>query len=212
MIVSQRKELPEILRNLPREDVFFVIGCGKCAKKLRIGGPRETEQMLNTLEQEGFNTTGCCVISTACNINSWEKLRSENPGIDNATAFLILACGNGVSIITRVSGKRAYPALDTTSIGGTCEGYVLHEQCAACGECNIHLYHGICPNAQCPKGLQNGPCGGSVNGVCEISAERSCAWARIYERAEKNGDLSIFLQLQPTKRHSRSLRLQTTAE
>jgi hypothetical protein len=212
MIISKLKNISELLKALPRDDIFFVIGCGKCAKKLKIGGPVETEHMLSLLREEGFKTSGSCVISTACNINSWEKIKGENPTIEDATAFLILACGNGVSIIAMVSGKKAYPALDTTSIGGTCERYVLHEQCASCADCNIHFYHGICPTSQCPKGLQNGPCGGSVDGKCEISDKRRCAWEKIYEKAVNSGNLEVFTQLQPPKEHSRRIKLQTTAK
>jgi hypothetical protein len=34
----------------------------------------------------------------------------------------------------------------------------------------------------CAKSLQNGPCGGTNVGKCEISDDQDCAWFKIYER------------------------------
>ncbi len=206
MIISRQKDLQVLFEGLSPDDSFFVIGCGKCAKKLRVGGQKEVEEVFWRLVDRGFRAVGWYVISTACSINSWEEIASEKPEIDDATAFLVMACGNGVSVINRVSGMKAYPLLDTTSIGGVCDDYMLHEQCAACADCNIHLYHGICPYAQCPKGLQNGPCGGSIDGVCEIGSERSCVWAQIYEEAEKSENLEVFTEFHPPKDHSKKVR------
>ncbi|UCD28796.1 MAG: methylenetetrahydrofolate reductase C-terminal domain-containing protein, partial [Planctomycetota bacterium] len=37
------------------------------------------------------------------------------------------------------------------------------------------------PNASCSKKTRNGPCGGSINGYCEME-DKECIWARAYER------------------------------
>ena len=212
MIISRQKDLTVLFEGLSSDDAFFVIGCGKCAKKLRVGGQKEVEEVFEDLVGRGFRAVGWCVISTSCSINSWEEVVSEMNDIEDDTVLLVMACGNGVSVIAKVSGMKTCPVLDTTSIGGVCDGYMLHEQCAACAECNIHLYHGICPTAQCPKGLQNGPCGGSISGVCEIGGERSCVWAQIYEAAEKSGNLGVFTRFHPPKDHSKKVRREGLGE
>lgn len=33
----------------------------------------------------------------------------------------------------------------------------------------------------CPKGLRNGPCGGTLDGKCEVYSESECVWCRIHE-------------------------------
>ena len=48
---------------------------------------------------------------------------------------------------------------------------------------------GICPVARCAKSLQNGPCGGSSEGKCEIDSEVDCAWHLIIERLKAQGRL-----------------------
>jgi methylenetetrahydrofolate reductase (NADPH) len=36
----------------------------------------------------------------------------------------------------------------------------------------------------CPKNLRNGPCGGTLNGQCEVYPDRACVWVKVYERAK----------------------------
>jgi hypothetical protein len=61
-----------------------------------------------------------------------------------------------------------------------------------CGECKIHYFGSVCPKSLCPKHLLNGPCGGSVNGKCEIDPEKDCAWELICNRLEKIGRLDLL--------------------
>ena len=39
--------------------------------------------------------------------------------------------------------------------------------CKACGNCVLGLTEYVCPMT-CPKNLRNGPCGGTLNGQCEV--------------------------------------------
>ncbi len=55
--------------------------------------------------------------------------------------------------------------------------------CEDCGDCALQFTQYICPESQCPKGLRNGPCGGTNNSVCEVK-NQDCIWARIYDRAK----------------------------
>ena len=70
--------------------------------------------------------------------------------------------------------------------------------CHMCGQCILRSTSLICP-MQCPKQLRNGPCGGSMHGLCEVFPDEPCIWAQIYDRADK---LPIFQKklasVQPT--------------
>ncbi|MCP4198183.1 MAG: hypothetical protein GY762_13620 [Proteobacteria bacterium] len=56
--------------------------------------------------------------------------------------------------------------------------------CHMCGQCILRSTAMICP-MQCPKQLRNGPCGGSMDGMCEVFADKACIWAQIYDRADR---------------------------
>lgn len=53
--------------------------------------------------------------------------------------------------------------------------------CHACGQCVLRQTGLICPMS-CPKGLRNGPCGGTLHGECEVYPEKPCVWIRIHRR------------------------------
>jgi methylenetetrahydrofolate reductase (NADPH) len=50
---------------------------------------------------------------------------------------------------------------------------------------------------ECPKGLRNGPCGGSTPEKCYIDESRPCIWYKIYERAFKLGREALLLEVLP---------------
>ena len=41
----------------------------------------------------------------------------------------------------------------------------------------------VCPMT-CPKNMRNGPCGGTLNGQCEVIPEKPCIWVAVYDRAK----------------------------
>ncbi len=51
----------------------------------------------------------------------------------------------------------------------------------------------------CAKNLQNGPCGSTNKGKCEISHNLPCAWQLIYERLSAQGRLNCIIKYHPTK-------------
>lgn len=53
--------------------------------------------------------------------------------------------------------------------------------CQHCGQCVLSHTGLICP-MNCPKGLRNGPCGGTLDGKCEVIPEMDCVWTRIDKR------------------------------
>jgi methylenetetrahydrofolate reductase (NADPH) len=59
--------------------------------------------------------------------------------------------------------------------------------CRECGDCALpHLAY-LCPESGCPKGLRNGPCGGSFRGKCEVYPDRDCLYVRVYNRLKAAG-------------------------
>ena len=68
--------------------------------------------------------------------------------------------------------------------------------CRMCGNCLLQETAFICPMA-CPKGLRNGPCGGSTPEHCCVDESRPCIWYEIYHRAEKMGRLDKLMEVLP---------------
>jgi methylenetetrahydrofolate reductase (NADPH) len=67
--------------------------------------------------------------------------------------------------------------------------------CQACGNCVLGEMEYVCPMT-CPKNLRNGPCGGTLNGQCEVYPEKPCIWVSVYNRANAAGrveDLKVFI-------------------
>jgi 5,10-methylenetetrahydrofolate reductase len=68
--------------------------------------------------------------------------------------------------------------------------------CRMCGNCLLQETAFICPMA-CPKGLRNGPCGGSTPDHCCVDESRPCIWYAIFMRADKMGRLEKLLEILP---------------
>jgi methylenetetrahydrofolate reductase (NADH) len=68
--------------------------------------------------------------------------------------------------------------------------------CSMCGQCVARTCQMVCP-MRCPKGLRNGPCGGSEGGRCEVDPARPCVWSQIWERADRRGQVGRILEVQP---------------
>ncbi len=63
--------------------------------------------------------------------------------------------------------------------------------CQTCGQCILSNTSLICP-MNCPKGLRNGPCGGTLDGKCEVIPDIDCVWTCI---ESKRGESSSGIQL-----------------
>ena len=58
--------------------------------------------------------------------------------------------------------------------------------CRMCGNCLLQETALICP-MECPKGLRNGPCGGSTSEYCYVDKTRPCVWYKFFERSYQFG-------------------------
>lgn len=60
--------------------------------------------------------------------------------------------------------------------------------CKDCGDCALPDMAYCCPMGKCAKNQRNGPCGGGLNGMCEVYPdERPCVWTLVYNRLKSVG-------------------------
>jgi methylenetetrahydrofolate reductase (NADPH) len=53
--------------------------------------------------------------------------------------------------------------------------------CNMCGDCTLYACGFLCYQSGCPKKMLNGPCGGSIEGYCEVYPEKKrCYWVKVY--------------------------------
>ncbi len=68
--------------------------------------------------------------------------------------------------------------------------------CRMCGNCLLQETAFICP-MECPKGIRNGPCGGSTAEHCYVDKTRPCIWYKIYDRSFAMGREEKLLEVLP---------------
>ncbi len=198
MIIAERKPLNEIVDMLGDAKRILVLGCRGCVSVCSAGGEREVE-ILASLIRLGKKKTGQeveTIEATLVRQCDKEYIESIDQWAGEYDAILSTACGVGVNFIANLRpNDTVYPAVNTTSFGGSAEQGVWSEQCAGCGHCVLHLTGGLCPVARCAKSLFNGPCGGSVDGTCEIHKDVPCIWQSIHDklvRVDRKGDLEYI--------------------
>ena len=202
--ITKQKPLEEILPNLSKAKKVYLIGCGTCATICHTGGRAEVLEVKEKLEAEGKKVTGWMVIPTACDELTREALAENAEAIEQADAILVMSCAFGVQTVAMYSDKPVYPALNTLFVGKEESPGHFIEVCMQCGNCVLATTVGICPLVRCAKGLLNGPCGGSVNGKCEVSPDTPCAWQLIYDRLEALGQLDKMEEIVPVRDWSTS--------
>lgn len=208
MIVAERKSVPELLDIIKDQQRLLVLGCGTCVTVCLAGGEREVgiiasalrmATKLNNLTVDVEELT----IERQCD-NVFIEQAAE--AIERNDAVLSLGCGAGVQAIAeRYPQKPIYAGLNTAFLGILEERGVWTEKCAACGDCVLHNYGGICPVTRCAKHLLNGPCGGSREDRCEVRPDRECAWQLIYQRLKNIGQLDRLRKFSPPKNWKPSL-------
>lgn len=204
MHATIQKPLEEILSIVKKGEKVFVVGCSNCAAKCHSGGEEETEFMAERLKKKGVEVTGWTAPpngGSLCKLSIAEKMLNEDfrEAAQKADSFLILACGQGIhTVIDATQGAPVHPGCDTIFGGETISEENINEYCSLCGECIVDITGGLCPVTLCPKGLLNGPCGGSKNGKCEVDTEQDCGWQLIYDRLKELGKLdSMYQYIEP---------------
>ena len=204
MIISKQKSFDNILALLGDCRSVFIVGCAKCATVCKSGGEEEVWQMQEALTSAGREVTGSIIIDEACHMLRVSRdLRGKQQMVDDADALLVMACGAGIQSVSAATEKKTVAALDSLFLGNIKRFGQFEQKCSLCGECVLTETAGICPVTACPKGLLNGPCGGMDEGRCEIDSESECAWAQIFARISKSGNLTSLNSIAAPKHHSR---------
>ena len=202
MITIEQKGLEEIQKMTKGYNRLLVVGCETCAAISFAGGQRQVAELASairmarkTSEDQGEVLEEA--IARQCEPEFVDLIRDEVAGCD---AVLSLACGAGVQLLAeRFKDKVILPGCNTTFLGVTEELGVWSERCAGCGNCILDKTAGLCPIARCSKQLLNGPCGGSMNGKCEISKEVDCVWQLIIDRLTRLNRLEMLEEIFPVK-------------
>jgi ferredoxin len=207
MIISKSKEKQDVINMLGGVQSVFLIGCSECASLCGTGSPEALAEMKQSLEDIGKRVTGTFVAKTGCQVLGTKvELKGNKEEVEAADAILVMSCGAGTQSMVEVfKDKKVYPANDTAFLGNMTRFQHFDERCSMCGECIIDKTGGICPVTTCPKGILNGPCGGTNNGFCEVSPDIECAWAKIYARMERTGELDKMKEIIPPKDYSKKL-------
>lgn len=205
MIITEQKSFEDIRNFLAPFKSVFICGCSECATLCKTGGEDEVKAMKQDLEELGKIVPGGVVLDPACHrLNDKRLFRENQDKIDKSQALLVLACGNGTQTVARITDKPVYPGCDSLFLGEIERAGVFKERCQLCGDCLLDITGGICPLARCSKGLLNGPCGGSVDGKCEVDPEIDCAWQLIIDRLKEQGNLEDLQRILPPKDWSTS--------
>lgn len=200
MIVVERKDIPDIYQNLKQFKRILIVGCGGCAGVYHVGGSKQAEEvsmllkLTAKLDKKDIETK---IVSLARQCDKQIVASTLSPLVGEVDAILSLGCGEGVQVIAEVfDDKWVFPANNTKFIGSQDrEQGLLYELCSACGECILDKTAGICPVTRCAKGLLNGPCGGQLQGKCEVNKDNDCAWILIWKKLKGRGKMDIFKEL-----------------
>jgi ferredoxin len=202
--ITAQKPLEEIIQSLSGVGKVYLVGCGTCATMCHTGGKSEVLDMKDKLEAAGKKVTGWMVVPTACDELTKDALGENAKDIAAADAILAMTCAFGAQTIILYTNKPVYPALNTLFVGREEAPGQFIEVCMQCGNCILATTVGICPLVRCAKSLLNGPCGGSVDGKCEIAPDIPCAWQMIYERLAALGQLDKLEEIVPPRDWSTS--------
>ncbi len=201
MIITQKKDQTKLLETISEYNSFFLIGCSECATLCGTGGPPELKAMKELLESKGKKVTGTFVAKTGCQVLGTKiELKPSKEALAETECVLVMSCGAGTqSAVELFKDKPVYPTNDSMFLGNMTRMQMFDERCSLCGECIIDKTGGVCPVTACPKGLLNGPCGGTNEGKCEVSPDIDCAWVKIYNRLEKINRLDDMRKLNEPK-------------
>jgi len=202
MIVTEQKSMEEIQEMIAPYGKLFIVGCGTCSTSCQTGGEEEVKEMNEKL---GDRVVGWAMVEDPCDLRlNRRDLKAYREQIAESDAILVMACGAGVQTVGNYSDKIVLPALNTLFLGETERLGKFHDMCSACGDCILDETGGICPLTRCAKGLLNGPCGGQVEGMCEVGDyENECAWVQIYDRLKEQDRLDLFTKFRPPRDFSK---------
>ena len=203
MIITQQKDINEIYEMVKNYSKILIAGCDGCCQP-----PRSINEatVLGQLLELKAQTEGKKLIWKSITIlrqcDDRIAATTIRPFVEDYDAIVSLACGLGVVMMNKVAPDiLTFPAQDSQFGGVQNAGENSFIQyCETCGDCLLGVTGGVCPIAGCAKHLNNGPCGGTVGGLCEVGGyKHPCAWIDIYERLKKFNRLDLFKTYRPAR-------------
>jgi ferredoxin len=212
MIITKKRDFKELMENIKNYNNFFLLGCSECATICGTGGEPELKAMKEALEEQGKKVTGTFVAKTGCQVLGTKvELKQFKDALEKADCILVMSCGAGTQTAVELfQDKPVYPTNDSMFLGNMTRIQMFDERCSLCGKCILDKTGGICPVTACPKGLLNGPCGGTNEGKCEVSPDIECAWVRIYnrlKRIDRLDDMRKIMQPKDWSAHKKPMTL-----
>lgn len=217
MIITKKRDFSKLMENIKDYKRVFIIGCSECAALCGTGGDPEASELKQALEEAGKGVTGAFIAKTGCQeLGTKVEMKGFKDEMQRTDCIISMSCGAGTqTTVALYPEKPVYPSNDTMFLGNMTRLQMFDERCSLCGECIIDKTGGICPVTSCPKGILNGPCGGTSDGKCEVSPDLDCAWVRIYERLERIDrvkDMAETLEPKNWSAHLKPMNLNTRPE
>lgn len=201
MITAEQKPLQEILGYIAPYEKILVVGCNECVTVCAAGGRKEVGLLssairLNSAKEGKKIEVLEHTLERQCDPEYVAQLEDLAGQVD---AIVSLACGCGIQTVAINYAIPVFPGVNTKFMGASESQGIWAERCMGCGDCMLGITGGICPIARCSKSIMNGPCGGSVNGKCEISPDVDCAWQLIWNRLVELGMQDRYEELVAAK-------------
>ena len=190
MIISKSIDIKTIIKKINKEPVF-ILGCSECATICKTGGLNEINELKKKLEINGINVIGSVILEPACHrLNNKRILKKYSKQLNEAYNLIVLSCGNGAQTISeQFEDKNIICGTNTIFLGQIKHLYEFDKKCNLCGNCIINNFYGLCLITRCPKNMLNGPCGGSINGKCEINSDMDCIWYIIVKKFDNKNKI-----------------------
>ncbi|MFW5923041.1 MAG: methylenetetrahydrofolate reductase C-terminal domain-containing protein [Planctomycetota bacterium] len=199
MLTTTFKSVDELSSTLPER--VFVIHCNGCAE---VGFSLEEAREVTDRLREQLQVVGEEVADYLCRPDFTEqRLELYRSDLKEADAVLVFSCGVGVQTVADLADVPVYTGGNTVKLPGCAGLRPTDLECDRCGDCVIGYTAGICPIANCSKGLVNGQCGGAQDGKCEVDESKDCAWVQIYERLRDRGRLDMVDNIAPFRDYSK---------
>jgi hypothetical protein len=203
MIITQQKDISEIWAMVKDYDKILIAGCdGCCQPPHSINEAKVLGQLLELKARTEGKELKWKAITILRQCDDRIAATTVRPIVEDFDAIVSLACGLGVVMMNKVMDKiLTFPAQNSMfgGVQNNAENDFI-QYCETCGNCLLGVTGGVCPIAGCAKHLNNGPCGGTVDGKCEVGGYvHPCAWIDIYMRLKEFGRLDLFKIYRPAR-------------
>ncbi|MBD3255630.1 MAG: hypothetical protein GF383_11095 [Candidatus Lokiarchaeota archaeon] len=196
MIITELKDIDEIYEMIKPYKKILIAGCDGCCQPPRsLNEAKVLGQMLELKARTEDKKLQWKAITVLRQCDDRIAATTVRPYAEDFDAIVSLACGLGIVMMNEVIPEvLTFPAQNSHYGGAQNNGENSYiEYCETCGECILGETGGVCPRAGCAKHLSNGPCGGMVDGMCEVGGYTiPCAWVEMWKRLKEFNRLDLF--------------------